>query len=214
MGRLLYLEGIISSGKTTFANKVGSRLNYRVFKEPVDPEHLTRFYKDPARYAFNFQIYLLHKRIGIQMLAASESLYSDAYRGAIVDRSLFGDACFAGMHHDAGNIDDLDWQAYQQALSNMKFMIWPPTTLIYLRVQPEVAYERIQRRMQEENRAFEGGVDLSYLRELYKRYEKLIRDAARGEFPWSHTLEVRHFDWNSDVRTEAEWDMIAAGLKG
>ena len=185
----------------------------RVFKEPVDQEHLTRFYADPARYAFNFQIHLLHKRIGIQMLAACEALYSDAYAGAIVDRSLFGDEVFASLHHDAGNIDDLDWEAYRSALRNMQFMIWPPTTLIYLRVQPEVALARMQKRMSEEQRAFEGGVTLEYLQELYKRYETLVKDASRGAFPWSHTLEVRYVDWNPSIRTKAEWDQVAAGLK-
>ena len=96
-GRLVYVESIVGGGKTTFCGEIGPRLNYRVFKEPVDKGHLDRFYADPRRWAWNLQVHFLHRRIGIQMLAACEALYSDTYAGALVDRSVFGDAAFLGF---------------------------------------------------------------------------------------------------------------------
>lgn len=213
MGRLIYVEGGVGSGKSTYCIEVGRRLNYRVFQEPVDQEQLTRFYTEPSKYAYHLQNFLLHKRIGIQMLAACEALYSDQYDGAMVDRSLFGDAVFAKMHYEAGNISRLDWEAYQMSLTNMKFMIWPPTTLVYLDVQPEVALARIQGRMKEEDRNFEGGITLDYLKSLKRHYEEFIQDAKDGKFPWSHAMDVRYSDWNPATLSSTEWDAVAAALK-
>jgi deoxyadenosine/deoxycytidine kinase len=215
MGRLIYVEGIIGAGKSTYAREVGERLNYRVFKEPVDKTHLDRFYADPKKYAFNYQVFILHKRIGIQNLAAAESLYSDRWDGAIVDRSLFGDAAFAELHAEEGNIEPLDLEAYQQAKHNMQLMIWPPTTLVFLDVQPGTAMDRIKVRMAEEagGRDFELGIDVEYLEKLRKAYKKLIKSAKDGKYPWSHNVDVIHVEWNPATRTSGEWDAVAAGLK-
>lgn len=215
MGRLIYVEGIIGAGKSTYAREVGERLNYRVFREPVDKKHLDRFYSDPGKYAFNYQVFILHKRIGIQNLAAAEALYSDRWDGAMVDRSLFGDAAFAELHAQEGNIEPLDLEAYQAAKHNMQLMIWPPTTLVFLDVQPRTALKRIQDRLAESKggRDFELGIDLTYLQKLRKAYKKLVMSAKDGKYPWSHSVDVIHVEWNPATRTQEEWDEVAAGLK-
>lgn len=215
MGRLIYVEGIIGAGKSTYSREVGKRLNYRVFKEPVDKRHLDRFYADPHKYAFNYQIFILHKRIGIQSLAAAEALYSDRWDGAIVDRSLFGDAAFAELHAAEGNIESLDLEAYRAAKHNMQLMIWPPTTLVFLDVQPRTALKRIQDRLAEAKgtRDFELGIDIEYLRKLRKAYKKLVNAAKDGKYPWSHAVSVIHSQWDPRTVSSEEWDAVAAGLK-
>jgi len=215
MGRLIYVEGIVSAGKSTYAKEVGKRLNYRVFEEPVDKKHLDRFYKDPARYAFAFQIYILHKRIGIQNLAAAEALYSDRWDGAIVDRSLFGDSAFAELHAEEGNIAPLDMEAYRAAKHNMQLMIWPPTTLVFLDVQPCVALSRLKERLEKSkgDRDFELGVTLEYLQKLRHAYKRLIVAAKDGTYPWSHAVSVVHTQWDPKTVTAEEWDAVAEGLR-
>lgn len=212
MGRLCYVEGLVGSGKSTYTREVGKRLNYRVFKEPVDKDHLTRFYTDPKGFAYHLQMHLLHRRIGIQMLAACEALYSDCYAGALVDRSVMGDAAFASMHHESGNISDLDWQTYQAALAAMKLMLFPPTTLIFLDARPETCLERIHERAKVEDRPYEAGVELAYLRQLAVHYKELIRSAKDGRWPWGHAVDVQHIQWDPATRTEAEWNAVAASL--
>jgi deoxyadenosine/deoxycytidine kinase len=214
MGRLIYVEGIIGAGKSTYAREVGQRLNYRVFKEPVDKRHLDRFYADPQKYAFAYQVFILHKRIGIQNLAAAESLYSDRWDGAMVDRSLFGDAAFAELHAAEGNIEPLDLEAYHAAKHNMQLMIWPPTTLVFLDVQPRTAFKRVKTRLEESEgkRDFELGIDIEYLQKLRKAYKKLIKAAKNGKYPWSHNVDVVHVEWNPNTRTKEEWDAVAEGL--
>jgi deoxyadenosine/deoxycytidine kinase len=208
-GCCAFVESIIGGGKTTFCENVGPRLNFRVFKEPLDHRLLDRFYKDKAKYAFHFQIHVLQKRIGIQMLAACEALYSDTYDGAMVDRSIFGDVPFAKMHSQQGNIEALDWITYQLGHMNMKFMIWPPTVLIYLAVEPEIALERIRKR----DREYERDMNLEYLVELRKYYDEMVEEAQSGKWPWGHAIKVHYVDWNPATTDEAAWAAVAASLK-
>lgn len=92
MKPLLWVEGIIGCGKTTFAREIGKRLNFQVIEEPVETNpYLEPFYKDPKTYAFGMQIYLLHRRYALQKAAALVSLGVGAFNGAILDRSLSGD---------------------------------------------------------------------------------------------------------------------------
>lgn len=208
-GCLGFVESIIGGGKTTFCNNVGPKLNFRVFEEPLDHRLLARFYGDKKKYAFHFQIHVLQKRIGIQMLAACEALYSDKFAGALVDRSIFGDVPFARMHSEAGNIEELDWITYQLGHLNMKFMIWPPTVLIYLAVEPQIALERIRKR----NREYERDINLDYLTELRKYYDAMVEEAQSGKWPWGHAVKVHYVDWNPATVDEPAWEAVAASLK-
>jgi len=212
-GRLVYVEGGIGSGKTTYVREVGPRLNYRVIKEPVDKAHLDRFYSNPKGYAYQLQLHLLHRRIGLQMLAACEALYSDTYDGAMVDRSVFGDATFEAMHYEDGNITELDHQTYRAALKNMKLMLFPPTTLIYIDAQPETCLRRIRERAEKEDRPYESGITLEYLRRLQGHYKQLLRSAKEGQWPWGHCVDIVHVQGDLERRTPAEWDAVAQGLK-
>ena len=213
MGRLVYVESIIGGGKSRWCREIGPRLNYRVFKEPVDKEHLDRFYTDPKRWAWNLQVHLLHRRIGVQMLAACEALYSDVYEGALVDRCVMGDACFLEMHHEAGNISDLDYETYQAALTGMKLMLFPPTTLVFLDVRPETALERIRERAKVEDRPYESGITIEYLQDLSRHYKNLVRSAKDGKWPWGHSVDVRHVQWDPRTVQPHEWDCVASSLK-
>lgn len=212
-GCLCYVESIIGGGKTIYCREVGPRLGFRVFYEPLDKERLTRFYSNPEKYAYHYQVYMLHKRIGIQMLAACEALYSDTYAGAMVDRSLFGDLPFAKMHAKKGNIEPLDWLTYQLTHHNMKLMIWPPTILVYLSVEPEVALERVRRRIEAEGRKYEGGLTLGYLRDLRALNEEMVEDAQNGKWPWGHAVKIHYSDGNLDTRSKTEWDAVASSLR-
>jgi len=207
---LVFLEGPIGAGKSTYAEEVGRRLNYRVMKEPVDDNpYLDLFYKDHKTYALDMQLYLLHRRIGMQQLAAAESLYSDRWDGAIVDRSVFGDRPFAELHYQYGNIDDLGMHNYDIAYESMRLMIFPPTVLVYLDVTPETAMKRIRERA----RGAEVSITLKYLEDLSKIYRRLIKRARDGNYPWSHCLRILEVTWDPITRTSEEWDAVARNLK-
>lgn len=210
MGTLIYVEGIIGVGKSTYCKEIAQRLNYRVIEEPVKTNpYLELFYQNPKEYAYEMQIYLLHRRIGLQQLAAAEALYSPHYAGAMLDRSLFGDRVFEELHHEDGNISDLQHHAYLTAIRNMQLMIYPPTILVFLDAEPQICLDRIKAR----SRGCEVGISLDYLERLTQRYHRLIQDAKDGRYPWSHAVRVLHKSWNHDTMTQAQWDAESASLK-
>lgn len=207
---LLWVEGIIGCGKTTFSREVGKRLNLRVIEEPVDSNpYLAAFYKDPKAHAFGMQIHLLHRRYAMQQLASYECTTAGEYHGAVLDRSLSGDRVFARLHRDAGNISDLDWETYEMAYNIMARSLLPPTLLIFLDVQPKTAYERMQKR----NRSVEAGVSLGYLVKLRDGYRTLISEAERGLLPWAHAIRTVRVPWDPDTLTEAQWEQTAETVR-
>jgi deoxyadenosine/deoxycytidine kinase len=209
MKPLLWVEGIIGCGKTTFTKEVGNRLNLRVLQEPVDSNpYLAKFYKDKAKYAFAMQIFLLHKRFAMQQLASMEATGVGGFDGAILDRSLAGDRVFAKMLCSSGDISQLDWENYENCYDIMCRTLLPPTRLIFLDVQPETAYERMQAR----NRDAEAGVPLDYLRALRDGYLQLIEEAERGLTPWSHAVKVLRLVWDP-INDMPNWDRVADSIR-
>lgn len=207
---LIWVEGLIGCGKTTFSKEVGKRLNLRVLEEPVDSNpYLDLFYKEPKRFAFGMQMHLLHVRYAMQQVASYEATGVGGASGAILDRSLSGDRVFAKLHMKAGNIHPLEWDTYELSYSNMARSLLPPTLLIFLDVQPETAFDRMKKR----NRAVESGVQLSYLKDLYVGYKELLEEAKHGLLPWAHAVKVTSLIWELDTVTPEQWDRTAKTVK-
>lgn len=207
---LIWVEGIIGAGKTTFSREVAKRLSLRMIEEPVDDNpYLALFYKDPKKYAFGMQVFLLHRRYLIQRLAADEATGLGGYGGAILDRSLSGDRVFAKLHMQEGNIERIDWETYEMAYDLMCRTLLPPTLMIFLDIQPETAFERMQRR----NREAEVGVPLDYLKKLRDGYQELLSEAEHGLLPWAHAVRICRIPWDPDTLNASQWDAVAATVQ-
>jgi deoxyadenosine/deoxycytidine kinase len=206
MKPLLWVEGIIGCGKTTFAYEVGKRLNFQVIEEPVvDNPYLEHFYKDPKTHATMMQIYLLFRRYALQQMAALVSLGVNEFKGAILDRSLSGDRVFARLHRNEGNISQLDWETYEMCYNLMCHSLLPPTRLIFLDAQPITAYNRMKKRA----RSAEDGVPLEYLQKLRKGYQDLLKEAERGLMPWGHAVKTTTIIWDP-MNDMPDWDAVAS----
>jgi deoxyadenosine/deoxycytidine kinase len=207
---IVWVEGLISAGKTTFAKEMSTRLDMMFLPEPVEANpYLDIFYKDPGRWAWPMQIHLLHHRFGIKK-AADYLAATGSVGGVIIDRCIAGDRVFCKLHHDAGNIHELEWHTYNYAYQMMARDIQPPTVMLYLDVQPETAFERCEKRA----RACEKSkVTLEYLKQLREGYEDLIAEMQAGLSPWAHGIEVDRFIWDGNTLSEEEWDRVAASLK-
>jgi len=60
---MIIVEGNISAGKSTLADKLGKLMNFRVFLEPTNTNpYLAKFYEEPTKYALPMQIWLLRQR--------------------------------------------------------------------------------------------------------------------------------------------------------
>ena len=203
---VIWVEGIIGCGKTTFSREIAKRLNLRLIEEPVETNpYLELFYKDPKKWAFSMQIFLLHKRFIMQRLAADEATGVGGYKGAILDRSLSGDRVFAKMLMEAGHIEPLDFETYEMAHNYMCRTLLPPTLLVFLDVQPETAFNRMQKR----NRNAESGVPLDYLIKLRKGYQELLKEAEQGLLPWSHAIRICRIPWDPATIESDQWDSVS-----
>lgn len=202
---LIWVEGLIGCGKSTFTKEVGKRLNLRIVEEPVEGNpYLGKFYQDHQKYAFGMQMFLLHQRYAMQQLASYEATGIGNYQGAILDRSLAGDRVFAKMLMKDGLIDTLDWETYEMSYNIMARSLLPPTLLIFLDVQPETAFERMKKR----NRAEEAGVPIHYLIKLRQAYNELLHEAETALLPWAHAVRVSRLVWEPDTLTPTQWDRV------
>ena len=173
----IWVEGIIGAGKTTFATEIGKRLGLRVIEEPVEENpYLSLFYKDQKEYAFGFQMFMLHRRCIQQRLAADEATGVGGFKGAILDRSLFGDRVFAKMHAEEGNIKEIDYNTYEMAYSFISRTLLPPSLLVFLDIQPETALVRVNKRKRPE----EDGLPIEYLKKLRIGYLNMLRHYRAG----------------------------------
>lgn len=204
LGPVIWVEGLIGAGKSTLTQKLSEELKLRPVFEPVDSNpYLERFYVDPKRWAFPMQMHLLHYRYNMQQIAAREAL-GGMYRGAILDRGLPGDRVFCKLHQLYGNISDLEWYTYELAYATMACSLVPPSLLVFLDVEPEIAFERVKRR----NRAAETTLTLEYLQNLRKGYLDMISEVEGGEHAWSRGLRILRVPWNQDYLPTV--DLIAS----
>ena len=192
---IIWVEGIIASGKTTLSRLLSEMMDFHCLEEPVETNpYLGAFYKDPKKYAFGLQLFMLHTRYAMKQEAAFAAARG-AHKGIVLDRSIAGDRVFAKHHMEAGNIDPLDFQCYEYCYQMMARSILPPTVIIYINVQAETAFERMKRR----NRSEEVNVSIEYLEALKKGYEELLSEIRHGLVPWSHSVYVHELLGDIDV---------------
>lgn len=184
------IAGIIGAGKTTLAKTLGEHLEIDVYYEPVkDNEYLDDFYRDTPRYSFAMQVYLLNRRF--------QQHQEIIWRGrpAVQDRTIYEDSVFAKMLCDTGLMDPRDYRTYVQLFRHMSNFMCKPNVIIYLDVDPETSFQRVQER----RRDVEKGVTKEYLQALYAEYENFVREISR-------VIPLIRVSWNQyrDVEEMAE----------
>ena len=194
-GPIVWCEGIIGAGKSTLTAALSKALNLRPLYEPVDSNpYLQSFYEDPKRWSFPMQIELLHRRYAMQQLAAFETVGQGGWRGAVLDRGLPGDRVFARMLTEDGYISDLEWGTYESFYEVMTRSLRPPSLIVFLDCQPEVALERIRKRA----RGAEANMSLEYLQRLQRGYYDLLVEIQSGDHDWARGMDVLRVPWNTD----------------
>ena len=98
-----------------------------------------------------------------------------------------------------GKISRIEWDIYQRAYQVMTCSLIPPSILVFLDVEPEIALERIRIR----DRKAERGdlVPLEYLQRLQKGYFDLLSEIESNKHTWSRGMEVFRIPWNTDFQS-------------
>ncbi|CAI8021259.1 Deoxyadenosine kinase [Geodia barretti] len=188
------ISGLIGAGKTTLATKLAEKMNLPVFYEPViDNVYLDDFYKNPARYGFPLQVFLLNRRFQQHQQIIWQG------RGGVQDRTIYEDSVFAKVLRDSGMMEEREYQTYRSLFSNMSNFMKKPNLIVHLDVSPEESKRRIEMR----SRECESTISLDYLRNLHAAYEEFIKDISRiipALAAPRRPLLVR-FDWYSRKTT-------------
>ena len=204
VGKFIVVEGNIGVGKSSFSESLTQLRGDRaqLFPEPVDKPAfrtlLDRYYKDPARWGFTFQMYALKERFKQHTLAAELVAHGI---DVVQDRSIYADGCFGRLVHLDKNMTTEEWDIYAETFGALKRFLRYPDLLVYLRADPEICHERTKQRGREE----ESGVPLDYLKRLHDEHEALV-DAM------SRFTRVVVFDWGEFRATEDVHEKINEAL--
>ncbi len=165
------VEGVIGVGKTTLARLLQPRLKADELLLEVFEENpfLPKFYEDPARYAFQTQVFFLLSRYYQQNRTVPAML--NAGKSLIADYTFEKDALFARINLTG---DELDM--YYRVHEALAEKIPVPDLVVYLRAEPEVLMQRIAMR----DRPYERNMDPAYIARLHAAYEDHFANHHRG----------------------------------
>lgn len=205
---LVGIDGNIGAGKSTLLEQITHKYkndpNVIILKEPIDlwntirdengTTMLCKFYEDPIKFAFPFQIMALHSRYSILKAAITEN----KNKIIISERTLFTDKnVFAQMLYKQGNISHINYMVYLQCFEELS-KDYPVGNIIYVKADPEVCKERIQKRA----RNGEETIALDYLQDCHNCHEeylsqipKICLDGNIDIYKNAHVLE----EWLSVV---------------
>ncbi len=173
------IAGTIGVGKSTLTMDLARALNFEPILEEVDGNpYLEHFYKDMKGYGTMMQVWLLNHRFR-QHREFVTRISLGKIRGVVQDRTIWEDTIFARMlnEHPQKLITDLDYNTYLDLFDNMvlRELVFPQL-LIYLDVQPETAFKRINSR----GRVMEQTIPLDYLQMLKRNYDQFVEEMEQA----------------------------------
>jgi deoxyguanosine kinase len=175
------IEGVIGVGKTTLARLLQSTFDANLLLEVFEENpFLSDFYGDRERYAFQTQIFFLLSRYHQQYDTVPELLSKG---NLIADYTFAKDSLFAKLNLKG---DELD--TYFQVHNALAERILQPDLIVYLRVETDVAMQRIALR----DRSYERNMDRSYIHDLNQTYEEFF--TSQTELP-NLTVDTTHLDF-------------------
>lgn len=190
-GLFIAVEANVGAGKSTLCHMLKVERERRgpaeLLLEPVDDPRFRRllgkYYEDPRRWGFTFQMQALNDRFAQHTFAAEM-----ASRGhdVVQDRSIYADGCFGTLVWEDGNMTDDEWGIYADTFGNMKRFLRYPDVIVYLETSPKTCHERMLLRARKE----EGAVPLDYLERLHEKHEQFIEEMSNYtrvlRVPWDH----------------------------
>lgn len=157
--KILSIEGNIGAGKSTFLEelkkKFSENANVVFLDEPVEMwesvkdkfgvSMLQKFYSNPTKYSFAFQMMAYVSRLSNLKKKMEELKSMETNSVIITERSIYTDKCvFAQMLHDEGKMEDVEFQIYLMWFD--EFSIKQLDSVIMLKTSPEISYERVVKR--------------------------------------------------------------------
>ena len=177
-GTVCIVEGLIGAGKSSFTQELQELVEGSMaLMEPDEQNganpYLSNFYEDMNRWAFTMQIHLLQARF--RMHQHAQWMAMSGKGPVILDRSYFGDTAFARLQLFTETMTPEEYETYRGIYSAMTASVLLPNVCVHLKVSPEIAAERIDKRASErEGRVCEKVIGLDYLQRLDYEINRVV----------------------------------------
>ena len=164
----IVISGNIGVGKTTLAEKLSKKYNWKILLEEVDNNpYLDDFYKSMKSWSFHLQIFFLNSRFKqIQNISKTNNTI-------IQDRSIYEDyEVFTKNLFDSGILLKREFENYKRLYNTIIEYVKVPDLLIYIRNKN---INNIVNNIKKRNRKFEKKINTEYLKNLNNYYENWIK---------------------------------------
>lgn len=157
--RYVAIEGVIGVGKSQLASHLAKRFDLRLVLEDFEENpFLSRFYRNPSRWAFQTQIAFLTSRYRQLSTLRTLDLF---HKGVVTDYSFEKDQIFAHMYLSGEEV-----YLYDKLYMQMETSTPRPDLIIYIQSSLEHSLERIRER----DRPYERGISMDLLKRLQEAY--------------------------------------------
>lgn len=171
--KMVAVEGNIGSGKTSCMNYFGKDKRVDIHSEPVgawrnvaDTNALDLLYKDPQRWSFLFNQLAMLGRFKVQLQTSMHPI-------KMVERSIYSSHhVFVLNNYKQKDMSDLEFKVAEDWFNFFSLSSAFPqiSHFIYLRSNPELCLERINKR----DRPEENKLSLEFLTSLHHLHEELF----------------------------------------
>ena len=159
--QLVSIAGVIGAGKTTLAAGLKNVFGFELIKEAYDTNpFLSKVYAGQKSLALDSQLYFLLSRC--QQLR-QDGFSSDNF--AVSDYIMDKEMIYARIW-----LDSVQFEIYRKINAAMSKMVVEPSVVIYLKLSPQKALQRIKQR----SRPYEQGIDLNFLEKIHIGYDRLF----------------------------------------
>jgi deoxyadenosine/deoxycytidine kinase len=161
--KYIVTEGPIGVGKTSLTSLLADELCARlVLERAEDNPFLTDFYRDPARYRFQTQLFFLLNRFSQQQEMTQPDLFT---RITISDYLFDKDRIFAYL-----TLDEHELPLYEQIYRVLEPKIMKPDLVIFLQADTDTLLRRIKQR----SRSFEKEINHDYIAAVNEAYNQFF----------------------------------------
>lgn len=159
------IEGNIGAGKTTLAHLLSKHYNARlILEEFADNPFLSKFYENPAQYAFPVELFFMAERYKqLKELVQQKDLFQNL---TISDYLFTKCLLFSKV-----TLPDDEFRLYQRLFDIIHQQLIQPDILIYLHAPVSKLQDNIKKR----NRSYEQNIPDEYLFNLQETYTHYIK---------------------------------------
>lgn len=159
------IEGNIGAGKTTLAHLLAKKYNARlILEEFADNPFLSKFYENPAQYAFPLELFFMAERYKqLKELIHTKDLFQSV---TITDYVFIKCLLFAKV-----NLQETEFRLYQKLFEIIYQQLTQPDILIYL----HAPVQKLQQNIKKRNRPYEQSIRDEYLFNIQQTYTHYIK---------------------------------------